>query len=69
MMLEAINITHIILIKDLTNLILYERALAPPTVTLVYFEGPSSLAEHVDWLDINVDVDMGDHRDTPEVST
>lgn len=69
MRIEVMSIAHISLIKDLTNSVLAQSAQVPPVMILVYFKGPSTQIEHFDYLDIDVDIDMGEHRDTPQVTT
>lgn len=64
------------MIKNLENLVLAQRALAPPTVISDQSKGPFALTEHVDKpnmdvddVGVNVDFEMGEHRDVPEMST
>lgn len=55
-------------------MILAQTSHAPLTIIIAYFKGHPSPAKHVDRpnIDVNdagVNVNIGKHRDTPEVST
>lgn len=64
---EAMRTTHTSMIKYLVNPVPTQRVSPPSIVVLTHFEGPSVQVEHVDRLDVHVD--MGKHRDLPEVYT
>lgn len=53
------HLTDISLINNPINPIITKSVLPLPITILIYFEGPSFLVEHVERLDINIDVEIG----------